>query len=292
MKARQKKIIVPVDFTPSSDCAIDLAMKFALLHGSEVVFVHALESLAPLSEFFADNDLLERKRVFANRLLDKIIAERGGKGISTSKLLFEGKPYKVILDACEEVNAEMIVMGTWGTHAIESGMIGSNVNKVVRGASVPVVTVSRPADKGQIDKILVAVDPEFGIRELRQFLQAYSKVYNPVVELISIAFYEKDVDELRRYLQKQSDALHQQGIVNVQITVRVGGIISDAILAYAKEGGHDMIWMETHGRTGIAGWLLGSVTEEVLQFSPVPVLSLHPEREVLHTTFYHSNLPI
>lgn len=292
MEVRQKKILVPVDFTPSSDSAMAVAMKFAAMHGSEIMLVHAMESLAPMAEFFADSDLMERKRAYAHKLLDKMIAEHSGKGVAVSKMLYEGKPYNVIVNASEEILAEMIVMGTWGTHAIESGMIGSNVNKVVRNAKIPVVTVTRMPEKEEFTKVLVPVDPQFGIRELRAFLQSYSKVYNPNVELLCVAMHEKDVDEMYAYLKKQSDALHAQGIKNVEIKVRVGGIISDAILAYAKENGHDMIWMETHGRTGIAGWLLGSVTEEVLQFSPVPVLSLHPDREGDHKTYYHSNLPV
>lgn len=290
MEKRQKKILVPVDFTPSSDSALAVAVKFAALHGSEVVLLHALEPAAPMAEFFADDNLHERKRAHAHKLLDKMVAET--TGVPASKMLMEGRPYNVIVKACEEISAEMIVMGTWGTHAIESGMIGSNVNKVVRNAHVPVVTVTRAPENAEYSKVLVAVDPKFGIRELRKFLQNYRQSYNPSVELFCVALHENDVDELRGYLHKQVEALHHQGIADVHATVRVGGIISDAILAYAKEGGHNMIWMETHGRKGIAGWLLGSVTEEVLQFSPVPVLSLQPDREPDHTTYYHSNLPI
>jgi len=36
-----------------------------------------------------------------------------------------------------------------------------------------------------------------------------------------------------------------------------------------------MVVMGTHGRTGLAHFLLGSVTEKVVQTSPVPVLTVH-----------------
>jgi nucleotide-binding universal stress UspA family protein len=291
METRKKTILVPVDFTPSSDSALALALLFAKLHGSEVVLLHAIEPSAPMAEFFADTDLHERKRTYATKLLDHMIASHAGD-VKLDKLLIDGKPYKAILQAAQDLKAEMIVMGTWGTHAIENGMIGSNVNKVVRNASVPVVTVTRASADTIIDRILVTVDPKFGIRELRSFLQAYRKVYQPHVELLCIAMHESEVQELERYLAKQVTALHHQGIADVHATVRVGGIISESVLAYAKEGKFDMLFMETHGRKGLAGWLLGSVTEEVLQYSPIPVLSLHPEREPDHTYYYHSNFPI
>ena len=64
------------------------------------------------------------------------------------------------------------------------------------------------------------------------------------------------------------------------------------IINYAEENGHDIIWMETHGRKGLSGWFFGSVTGEILNASNIPVLSLHPEREPVRTHYYHANLPI
>ncbi len=49
----------------------------------------------------------------------------------------------------------------------------------------------------------------------------------------------------------------------------------DIINETAKELGADLIVMTTHGRTGVARWLLGSVTEQIVRTSPVPVLTLH-----------------
>lgn len=291
MEKRQKKILVSVDFTPSSEAAIAVASKFATMHGAEMVLLHVVEAIAPVAEFFADGNLAEKKREYSMKMLDKLVEQHRTPELAVSRMLMEGKPYKEILKAVEEIGAEMLVMGTWGSHAIETGMIGSNVNKVVRSARIPVVTVTRQPEGKDFSKLLIAVDPEFGIKELRHFLQIYHKAYNPVVELVIIAASEKEVGELKAYLNKQSAALHEQGIKNVLVTVRVGGIISDGILEYAKEGGHDMIWMETHGRQGISGWILGSITEEVLQYSPVPVLSLHPERESKVSYFYHANAP-
>ncbi len=292
MENRKKKILVSVDFTPSSEAAITTGIRFASMHGAELVLLHVIEGSAPIAEFFADGDLTEKKRNYSIKMLDKLAEQHKTGDLAVSHMVVEGKPYTAILRVADEIDAEMIVMGTWGSHAIETGMIGSNVNKVVRGAKIPVVTVTRQPENTNFSKILIAVDPVFGIRELRHILAVYHKAYNPTVELVCIAATEKDVDEMKVYLKKQSATLHEQGIANVVATVRVGGIISDAILSYVKEGGHDMIWMETHGRKGISGWILGSITEEVLQYSPVPVLSLHPDRESTVRYYYHSQFPI
>lgn len=55
------------------------------------------------------------------------------------------------------------------------------------------------------------------------------------------------------------------------------GIAEDQIVKVANEEGIDLIVMATHGRSGIAHVLLGSVAEKVVQHSPVPVLTVKPD---------------
>lgn len=55
------------------------------------------------------------------------------------------------------------------------------------------------------------------------------------------------------------------------------------IIRYAKEADVDLIVMGTHGHTGLAHMLLGSVTEKVVRKSPCPVLTVRdPEHEFVH----------
>ncbi len=60
----------------------------------------------------------------------------------------------------------------------------------------------------------------------------------------------------------------------VETMLRVGPI-ADEILGAAKALGVDLIVMGTHGRTGLAHALLGSVTEKVLRRAEHPVLTVH-----------------
>lgn len=53
----------------------------------------------------------------------------------------------------------------------------------------------------------------------------------------------------------------------------------DDILSYAEENDMDVIVMGTHGRTGVKRALLGSVTEDVVRHSEIPVLTVHREMD-------------
>jgi nucleotide-binding universal stress UspA family protein len=67
---------------------------------------------------------------------------------------------------------------------------------------------------------------------------------------------------------------------NVEIKSSVQrGNPHDDILAYANEHAIDLIVIGTHGRTGVKRALLGSVTEDVVRHSEIPVLTVHRKPE-------------
>ncbi|RBI60603.1 universal stress protein [halophilic archaeon] len=67
---------------------------------------------------------------------------------------------------------------------------------------------------------------------------------------------------------------------NIETTAAVRrGNPHDDILTYTNEHDIDVIVMGTHGRTGVKRALLGSVTENVVRHSEIPVLTVHREPE-------------
>jgi nucleotide-binding universal stress UspA family protein len=72
------------------------------------------------------------------------------------------------------------------------------------------------------------------------------------------------------------------GSVPVHCEVREGTPFYE-IIQFAKENAIDLIIMGTHGHTGLAHVLLGSVTEKVVRKAPCPVLTVRdPEHEFVH----------
>jgi len=57
----------------------------------------------------------------------------------------------------------------------------------------------------------------------------------------------------------------------------LAGTPAKAVLSYATEHQTDLIVMTTHGRTGLAHALMGSVAESVLRTAPCPVLVVRTE---------------
>ena len=78
--------------------------------------------------------------------------------------------------------------------------------------------------------------------------------------------------------------VREQGLGHLKVHPEVlEGAPFAEIVRYAREKDVDLIVMGTHGHTGLAHVLVGSVTEKVVRKAPCPVLTVrHPEHEFVH----------
>ena len=72
-------------------------------------------------------------------------------------------------------------------------------------------------------------------------------------------------------LDAAEKVVHDAG-ASCQRVVRVGGKPYELIIAAADANGCDLIFMASHGRSGVSALLLGSETQKVLAHSTIPVL--------------------
>ena len=87
----------------------------------------------------------------------------------------------------------------------------------------------------------------------------------------------RDLTDGGPYLETLANSLRTQGF-SVSTVVECGDA-AQVILQAAKSKRADLIAMSTCGRSGLSHLLLGSVTEEVLRRSPVPVLVIKPSAQ-------------
>ncbi len=81
---------------------------------------------------------------------------------------------------------------------------------------------------------------------------------------------QEQEDRSKKYITEVENELKEAGF-KTSVQLRIGSV-AEVILETAEELQVDVIAMSTHGRTGAARWLLGSVAERVVHNSKVPVL--------------------
>lgn len=144
-----QRILVPVDFSPSSERALALARQN--FPGAQLRLMHVLDARAVAVPDLTTGGLspvtpaVDLQRELGHVDEDALIAmAREGEEYA----LLAGEPVHAILQAAMDWNADLVVMGTHGRRGLAHVFLGSVAEQVVRGASVPVLVVREEDVKG------------------------------------------------------------------------------------------------------------------------------------------------
>jgi nucleotide-binding universal stress UspA family protein len=147
---RIANILVPTDFGQSSQRALDLAIDLAKKFDAKLTLVHGFE--IPVYAYVGLGttivDYLVPIEDAARRCLEDSLRELRAKLPTAEALFKQGAAWQQILNASQEIDADLIVMGTHGRQGLGHALIGSVAEKVVRLSPVPVLTVreQRPTE--------------------------------------------------------------------------------------------------------------------------------------------------
>lgn len=138
-----KRILVPLDGSKLAEQALPHAAVHAERFGAEIVL---LKVLGPLPE----PSMVGRKVIrgaeaataqLAQDYLEGIVAGLREQGFPAMAATIEGKPYVKIIRFAEENEIDLIVMSTRGHSGLSRWLLGSVADRVVRGATVPVLLI-------------------------------------------------------------------------------------------------------------------------------------------------------
>ncbi len=85
---------------------------------------------------------------------------------------------------------------------------------------------------------------------------------------------EKMEQEARQYIEVEVRRLRNDG--NQVTGIARDGAVLETIVSVARETHADVIAMSTHARSGLQHFLLGSVADDLVHISPIPVMLIHP----------------
>jgi nucleotide-binding universal stress UspA family protein len=138
-----KRILVPADFSANSLYALDYAVDFRqAVEGRLLIYV--VEPLYyAMSEFAAPavGELLEEQRRQSRADLTRLEASYAKRKVKLRALLQVGRPYQAIVDAAQQLKADLIIMATHGRTGMFHLLLGSVAERVVRLAGCPVLTL-------------------------------------------------------------------------------------------------------------------------------------------------------
>lgn len=145
-----KKILCCTDFSDNSEPAIRLALDYANAFGASVIIAHIINSFAGCPAYTegipveAQSIIRDLEKTAKDRL-DVMAKELSAKTNTVGTYSTVGIPAEEIVREAREESADLIVMGTHGWTGLRHILLGSVAERVLRGASCPVLVVRSDA---------------------------------------------------------------------------------------------------------------------------------------------------
>jgi nucleotide-binding universal stress UspA family protein len=138
-----RTILFATDFSPTSEAAFEVARSLAKAQGARLVALH----VAPMEIVYGE--LLRPPtdpRLYLNSLEDRLQQLKPTDlDVAYHAIVREGDAVTEILRAADEVECDLIVIGSHGRTGLSRLVLGSVAEGVMREATCPVLTVKRPA---------------------------------------------------------------------------------------------------------------------------------------------------
>lgn len=286
MKAIEK-ILVPTDFSRQANDALAAAVDIAKVADAEVVLLHVVE--IPTITHYDSIDTYgwsgqtdydpEIYQHYTKQLKERIEArihvlrERFKDVQITTHIEFDSLQ-RSLSEFIVKEQADLIVMGSSGVDGLEEVMVGSNTEKVIRRAKVPVLVIKKHIEGFYPKHIAFASDFQDVTPRVIKTLKIFQELSNATIHFVKIitpntfeaTTYTEQV--IREFAQKNEFDNYEVHVFNYFSE-------EEGIQAFGEYVKADLLAMTTHGRGGLAHVFLGSIAENVANHVGMPLLTFN-----------------
>jgi nucleotide-binding universal stress UspA family protein len=290
-------ILIPTDGSPHADRAthhaLSLASAFdATVHALSVVDVAALSG--PYDWSKPPDSFIDRYREQAATNIEHVENQWAHPDQYHGEVR-EGTPSSVILEYIDEVDVDLVAMGTHGRTGLARFLLGSVTEHVLRASPVPTLATRGDDDEpptlpyrnvlvptdgsecasGAVDHALTIASATGATAHV---INVYDgEAYSQVPDAVPPSDYVETLERSGREVTEAVADRFEAAGVDAETAV-LKGRASEGILSYAEDNHVDAVIMGTHGRSGLDRFLIGSTTERVIRQCDLPVIAV-PEAD-------------
>jgi nucleotide-binding universal stress UspA family protein len=290
------KILVPLDGSPLSECVLPYARAFAKALKLPVELLQAVDptTVRALSFKGRSLDAVESEISARSMTYLRTVGSSFSDASSVERLVTVGHPARVILDRAASDPIMLIAMATRGYSGVQRWLLGSVADEVLHGARNPMLLVrdedeSKTTGEAKLEEIVVPLDgsptAELVLPHIRTLAAGMKvdvillRVYSPPTEGYAGSIYTSTMPQIAKERKKEAEAyletrareLRSDGLDHVSWVTLEGNAAAE-IIDFAQRTAFSLVVMSTHGHTGIARQLLGSVASRVIRHSGDPVI--------------------
>jgi nucleotide-binding universal stress UspA family protein len=271
-----KRILVPIDFSVYAENALLSAVKIAAKGEVQITCINVVNS--PLDwKSFSEQEKQKHSEILeleaeAKEKLDTFVMEHAISSNPVETRVDVGFPADRILNAARQLGADLIVLGAYGKGHNPEKFLGSNLQKVIRLSSCPVLAVKTVVDSTAIRKIA------FASLFSEESKHAFKKL-KPLVNLLNASLHllyintpsnpdpERAMAMMDTFMRGEHDMIVHKQIFN-------SPEVEKGIVQFCEMNKVGLICIASGNRKAARSYQVG-VTDTVLYKSDIPVLSIN-----------------
>ncbi|MBR9833195.1 universal stress protein [bacterium] len=274
-----KKILIPIDFSETSLLALDHATHLAKIEGSKVVLIHVLKSGSYsniLPSLTSGGEGVELRDEISSRMNQIGSKFKADTGVDYEIVLAEGNVASQVVDTANELDIDLIMMGTHGVSGFQEFFMGSNAYRVVTAAMCPVLTVQSNTKELGAKRILLPLDSSPHTRDKVRYAVAMAKAFDSeiLIRALITPNHEEEKNIFNLKVQQTEELFASQGIKYSSDFI-YGDDIAEMTLAEAKKENIDLIIIMTEQEAS-TGLFMGQYAQRIVNHSRIPVLAITP----------------
>jgi nucleotide-binding universal stress UspA family protein len=277
-----ENILVPFDFSNESNAALRAAAELAAKLNAKIYLLNVYEAPEETNDMYSFS---EEALISYKKLIDEVREKhliRLKETIEKSTFLSpniepvtkRGFVYKEIIETVEELNIDLVVMGSKGTSTLEEYLIGTNVEKIIQTVSCPVLVIPAVQTNFLLKNLVFASGfdkddiPEF------EFFKEMSVRFDSTVHLLRVntpANFERSKD---MRVSMEHFAKHW-GLEKTTSNIYSDFSIEEGMLEFAKTMEADLICLHRRHHRNFFSFLNARFTDEIVKHSSTkPILIL------------------
>jgi nucleotide-binding universal stress UspA family protein len=273
-----KTILVPTDFSYCALQALRTAVQIAKTTGADIVLLHNVstetkwESLPTMRRVDYPETLAKIKS--AENKMNLLMTGNLLRQVNVSNVITYGTAYEEIVAKAKKLKVDLILMGSHGDdEATDRYFIGSTVQKVMREATCPVMTVQNNYKPGNWKKLVFATD------FFKDTFKPFEKIKRMALDLKAVVYLLyvnrptdfKDTRTINRlmdhFIARYPEITFKKVIYNHEDS-------AEGILQFVEDYPMDWIALVTRRHTAKPQYVIGH-TETLAFRSEIPVLSVN-----------------
>lgn len=272
-------ILVPVDFSDHSYYALEVAANLAKGHSAKLHIVHMMGLSDAVLTKEESKQVLEAMfhMKLAEKRFETLMSQPYLEGVDFENFVKNYTNFIELDEVAKEVDAQLIVMGSHGSSGLQELFVGSNTEKVVRTATAPVLVIKEKSSDFSIKNAVFATDFEPNSSDSLKKVCPLLKSMGANIKLLYVNLPGdrfRNSAEIEKVAQEFLYKMPEHGMTLEDVDVYNDYTVEGGIFNYSTDNNIDLITVPTHGRRGLAHFFAGSIGEDIVNHSNLPVLSI------------------